>query len=328
MGKMNKEILCSISTKGRYDTTLPLAISSVITQSKKPDYLIIHDDNDNPIDVRDIQHYQYLFQILNESDISWEWVYAEKKGQHYNHQRANRMGFKWVWRLDDDTIAESNVLETLYNHACMEDNVGAVGGSVLTPPIMPEITATGKIENIYSESNIQWGRISEKKEVDHLHCSFLYRAGIADYCLGLSRVAHREETLFTYDLKKKGYKNYVVPDAITWHLKNKQGGIRDGAHEMFEHDERIFQNLMNFKDQTIVVLDCGMGDHIVFKHVLPLIQNPVVFSCYPEIIPGRSIAEAQALFGDIHNYNVYAYMDSIGWTGSLLDAFKKFYNVG
>ena len=324
---MNKEILCSISTRGRYDTTLPLAISSIITQTKRPDYVIIQDDNDPPRDVRDSQHYTYLFQILSECGVAWEWLYAEKKGQHHNHQRANHMGFKWVWRLDDDTVPECNVLETLYNHATFEDNVGAVGGSILTPPSMGVVNATGKIENIYNEPNLQWGRINEKKEVDHLHCSFLYRAGVADYNLNLSRIAHREETLFTYDLVKKGYKNYVVPNAITWHLKNKEGGIRDGVSEMFEHDERLFQNLMNFKDQTIVILDCGMGDHIVFKHVLPLIKNPVIFSCYPEIIPGRSIAEAKALFGDIHEYNVYAHMDRWNWTGSLEDAYKKFYNV-
>ena len=324
---MKKEILCSISTKGRYDTTLPMAISSVITQTLKPDYIIIQDDNDQPIDVREIQHYNYLMQMLSESGIAWEWLYAEKKGQHHNHQRANHMGFKWVWRLDDDTIADSNVLQTLYIHANANENVGAVGGSVLTPPSMGEVNATGKIEDIYSEPNLQWGRIKQKKEVDHLHCSFLYRAGVADYCLSLSRIAHREETLFTYELVKKGYKNYVVPEAITWHLKNKVGGIRDGVHEMFEHDERIFQNIMNFKDQTIVILDCGMGDHIVFKKILPYIKNPVLFTCYPEIIPGRSIAEAQALFGDIHDYNVYAHMDRWNWTGSLEDAFKKFYNV-
>jgi len=323
MGKMNKEILCSISTRGRYDTTLPMAIASVISQTKKPDYLIIFDDNENPRDVREIQHYHYLFQMLSEAGISWEWMFAEKKGQHYNHDKANHKGFKWVWRLDDDTVAEGNTLEVLYSHTA--DDVGAVGGSILTPPSMQEIQATGKIEDIYNEPNLQWGRIKEKKEVDHLHCSFLYRAGVAEYNLNLSRIAHREETLFTYDLKKKGYKNYIVPGAVTWHLKNKEGGIRDGVHQMFEHDERIFQNFMNFKDQTIVVLDCGMGDHIVFKHVLPHIKNPVVFTCYPEIIPGRSIAEAQALFGDITQYNVYAHMDKWNWKGSLLDAFRKFY---
>ena len=323
---MNKEILCSISTRGRYDTTLPMAIASVITQTKKPDYLIIFDDNENPKDVREIQHYNYLFQMLSEAGIAWEWMFAEKKGQHYNHDKANKMGFKWVWRLDDDTVADGNVLETLY--ANTSDVVGAVGGSILTPPSMNEVIATGKIENIYGEPNLQWGRIREKREVDHLHCSFLYRAGIVDYCLGLSRIAHREETLFTYELVKKGYKNYIVPNAVTWHLKNKDGGIRDGVHEMFEHDERIFQNRMNLINNTVVILDCGMGDHIVFKKaILPLLNNPVIFSCYPEIVPGRSIAEAKALFVDISQYNVYAKMDQWGWQGSLEDGFKKMYNL-
>jgi hypothetical protein len=297
---------------------------SVVNQTLLPDKLVVFDDNEKPIDVREIQHYAYIFKILNLKGIQWEWIFAEKKGQHYNHQRANNMGYKWVWRLDDDTIAEANTLETLYSYT--HDKVGAVGGAVLTPPIMYNIKATGKIEDIDSEPNLQWGTISEKKEVDHLHCSFLYRAGTVNYCLDLSRVAHREETLFTYELAQKGYKNYVVPDATVWHLKNKEGGIRDGRAEMFSHDEQIFRNRLQFADQTIVVLDCGMGDHVVFKHVLPEIKNPVVFSCFPEIVPGRSIAEAHQQLGSMCKiYNIYSAMDSWNWKGSLEDAFRKMY---
>lgn len=319
-----RNILASISTKGRYDTTLSLAIASVVNQTMMPDKLIIFDDNENPRDVREQQHYLYLFQILSEKGVEWEWMYAEKKGQHYNHDKANHMGYKWVWRLDDDTVAESNVLETLYTFANTVPNVGAVAGSILTPPVPPVIVATGKIENI-EEPNMQWGRISEVTEVDHLHCSFLYRAGVAEYCLGLSKVAHREETLFTYELKTKGYKNFVLPNAVVWHLKNKEGGIRDGAYEMYAHDEQIFRNKLSLGDCTPVVLDCGMGDHIVFKHVLPEIKNPMVFSCYPEILPGRSIAEAHQMLGSLDQYNIYAKMDQWNWTGSLEDAFRKLY---
>lgn len=319
-----KDILCSISTRGRYDTTLALAMMSVANQTLPPDKLVIFDDNDQPRDVREIQHYLYIFQTLDQKGIAWEWLFAEKKGQHFNHQKANTMGYKWVWRLDDDTVAEANVLETLYSH--VDDSVGAVGGAILTPPLPAQyIDATGKIENIDKEPNIQWAYIRQKQQVDHLHCSFLYRAGIADYCLGLSKVAHREETLFTYDLVQAGYKNYVVPNAVTWHYKNKDGGIRDGSHQLFEHDEHVFRTKLSFIDNTIVILDCGMGDHIVFKHVLPEIKNPVVFSCFADIIPGRSIAEAKQLFGDITPYNVYAKMDDWNWKGSLEDAFRKQY---
>lgn len=321
MGK--NMILCSVSTRGRYETTLPLTIQSIISQTLKVDKLIIFDDNDQPKDMREIQLYQYLFDIMNIKGIQWEWLFAQKKGQHFNHQMANTMGFEWVWRVDDDCIPEPSVLETLYSY--VSQKIGAVGGSILTPPMSPVGIVSGKIENIYSEPSIQWDYIKELKSVDHLHCSFLYRAGIHDYNLGLSRVAHREETLFTYGLKQKGYEILVVPNAVTWHLKNKHGGIRTEQKSLFDHDEYVFQNIIGLKDKTIVVLDCGLGDHIVFKHVLPLIENPVIFSCYPDIIPGRSIQDAKNLLGDIEAYNIYRKMDEWKWASSLEDAFKKMY---
>jgi hypothetical protein len=317
-------ILCSISTRGRYDTTLPMAIQSVITQTLKPNKLVIFDDNDQPKDIREIQHYEYLLHMLNEKGIEWSVIFGQKKGQHFNHQMANTMGYEWVWRLDDDTVAEPNVLENLFKHVTPE--VGAVGGSILTPPFAKVTNSTGKIDDI-EEANLQWDYIKEVKEVDHLHCSFLYRAGVHDYNLSLSQVAHREETLFTFGLKQKGYKNLIIPDTITWHLKNKKGGIRDFQIEMFQHDEYIFRNHLEYRDKTIVVLNCGMGDHIVFNHVLPYIKNPEVFTCYSEIVPGRSLDDAMRLFGDIDNYNIYRKMDQWNWKDSLENAFKKMYGV-
>lgn len=316
-------ILASISTRGRYDTTLPMSIQAVINQTLKVDKLIIFDDNDEPKDMREVQHYQYLFHIMDLKGIAWEWRYALKKGQHHNHQMANTMGYEWVWRVDDDCIPEPNVLENLLKHT--SPTVGAVAGSILTPPYASVGGATGKIADIYSEQNLQWNPIPAVKEVDHLHCSFLYRAGVYDYNLGLSRVAHREETIFTYGLKQKGYQLLLVPDATTWHLKNKHGGIRTEQEGLFIHDEKIFQNFIGLDGKTIVVLDNGLGDHIVFKHVLPLIKDPVVFSCYNDIIPGRSIQEAKDMFGSIDHYNIYRKMDEWHWTGSLEDAFRKMY---
>lgn len=320
-----KNILCSISTRGRYDTTLPLSINSVIQQTHKPDKLVIFDDNDNPVDLRQREMYAYLLRMLDEKGIQWEVIFGEKKGQHYNHQKANKMGYKWVWRLDDDTIAEPNTLKNLYAYA--RDDVGAVGGSVLTPPVQLTHTGniTGKIENINSEPNMQWYYIPSVRDVDHLHCTFLYRAGVFDYDLGLSRVAHREETLFTYGLKQRGLRLLVVPDAVTWHLRNSSGGIRDGAQEMYARDERIFE----LRDKTICILDSGMGDHIVFRKILPEIKNPEIFSCYPEIVPGKSIAEAKWLFGDdLNRFNPYVWMDQCNWKGPLIEAFRKFYVEG
>jgi GT2 family glycosyltransferase len=265
--------------------------------------------------------------MLTIKGIAWEWVYAGKQGQHYIHQMANTMGFDWVWRVDDDAIPEPNVLQTLFNYT--HKNVGAIGGAILTPPFPVNSNnekPTGKIELINREPNIQWSFIEKVKEVEHLHCSFLYRAGVHDYNLGLSRVAHREETLFTYGLFQKGYKVLAVPNATTWHLKNPQGGIRSESNKkLYEQDEQIFRNTINYKDKKIVVLNCGMGDHIVFSHVMPDITNAEVFTCYPEIVPGRSIAEARALFGDIDQWSIYKKMAQWNWTGTLEDAYRKLY---
>lgn len=317
------KLLCSVSTRGRYHTTLPLTLQAIINQTKPVDKLVIFDDNDEPKDMRKESVYAYLFQILDLKGISWEWLYAGKKGQHHNHQMANYMGYDWVWRVDDDAIPEPNVLEILFGYTA--DDVGAVGGSILTPPIMNTSTSLGTIDRIDIEPNIQWGKIPQPKKVEHLHCSFLYRAGIQDYNLGLSRVAHREETLFTYGLHQKGYRLLVVP-CITWHLKNPDGGIRsETKKELYEHDEAIFKNFLKYNNQTIVVLNCGLGDHIVFSHLLSELHDPLVFTCYPEVVSGKSIAEAQFLFGDIDQWNIYKKMDQWKWKGSLEDAFRKLY---
>jgi hypothetical protein len=320
------KVLCSISTRGRYHTTLPLALQAIIHQTRPVDKLVVFDDNDEPQDMRKELAYSYFFQMLDIKGIKWEWIYAGKKGQHHNHQIANTMGFDWVWRVDDDAIPEPNVLEDLLRWTRL-DNIGAVGGSILTPPYMPDTSkSTGLIADIDNEPNIQWNVIHDTKEVEHLHCSFLYRAGVVDYNTGLSRVAHREETLFTYALKQKGYRILVVPDAVTWHMKNPNGGIRaETSADMYVHDDLIFRNTVGHNDKTIVVLNCGMGDHVVFSHVLPEIKNPVVFSCYPDIVLGRSIAEAKTLFGDIERFNIYRKMAQWGWRDSLENAFRKMY---
>jgi len=318
------KVLCSVATRGRYFTTLPLVLQAIINQTQLPDKLVIFDDNDEPKDMRKEMIYQYFFQMLDIKGVKWEWLYAEKKGQHHIHQMANSMGFDWVWRVDDDAIPEPNVLEQLCSY--IDTTVGAIGGSILTPPLIFDCSqSTGKVKNINKEPNIQWNHIKKTKEVEHLHCSFLYRAGIHDYNLGLSRVAHREETLFTNGLYHKGYKVLVVPSAITWHLK-AEGGIRsETKQEMYAHDEAIFRNIVGFSNSTIVVLNSGFGDHIVFSHILPEISNPIIFTCYPEIVPGRSIAEAQALFGDIDQWNIYKKMAQWDWKGSLEDAYRKLY---
>jgi len=323
------QVLCSVATRGRYFTTLPLVLTAILNQDQLPDKLIIFDDNDDPKDMRQEFIYRHIFEILNIKGIQWEWLFAPKKGQHHIHQMANdiacKQGFEWVWRVDDDCIPEPNVLKSLYTYATQVPKVGAVGGAILTPPLL-QVNATGQIKHIDIEPNIQWNYIEKSNFVEHLHCSFLYRSGVHDYNLGLSRVAHREETLFTYGLHQKGYAVIVIPNANSWHLKNPEGGIRsETKKELFNHDEAIFRNFLRYRGNNIVVLNSGLGDHIVFSRVLPNIASPLVFTCYPEVVPGKSIAEAQALFGNLDQWNIYKKMDQWKWKDSLENAFRKLY---
>ena len=126
------KVLCSVATRGRYFTTLPLVLQAIINQTKLPDKLVIFDDNDEPLDMRKEMIYQYFFQMLNIKKVEWEWIYAPKKGQHHIHQMANEMGYKWVWRVDDDAIPEPDVLKNLFSYATSIDSIGAVGGSIFS----------------------------------------------------------------------------------------------------------------------------------------------------------------------------------------------------
>ena len=333
------KILCSIATRGRYDTTLPLAISSVINQTKLPDHLIIFDDNDEDkrIDIREREVYRNLLIMLDLKGISWQVIFGERKGPHFNHQIANTFGYKWVLRVDDDTILEPNVLQSLYNKAISKSNIGAVGGSIITPwwnfSEDDRKKASNKIEDIYSTPNKQWFPILKSEEVDHLHCSFLYRAGIVDYNLQLSKKGHREETLLSYEFIKRGYKNFIVP-CKTWHLKSSEGGIRGtDDEEMYIHDEEIFQKSIDCG--FIVILNSGLGDHLVFESILLDLMKKykkiTLAVCYPEVfeeynVPLISIADAEKII-QIEPHNVYRFMATNNWKGSLQSAYKKMYQL-
>ena len=326
IGKWNKQdVLCFIPTKDRYFSTLPLAIQGVLNQTIKPDELIIYDDSIEKIDLRDNGIYSILFDMLTKKGIEWEVVYGCGRGQHFGHQISNISEYKLVWRLDDDNVPEDNVLETLLSK--MRDEIGAVAGKVLSPEY------TYLKDNFVDsfEDNIQWYDFNGDHIVEHLYSSFLYRAGIVNYELGLSKVAHREETIFTQRLCAAGCYLLVTGDCTTWHYRNPEGGIRTGVEDDWMHDECIFQELQQ-RDRGVltVYLDSGMGDHVCFNSVLPDLKEKYkkirIFSCYPELIdlPSESIAEGQKVTcPDFHN--IYKFMTDFNWKGELKYAYEKMY---
>lgn len=346
----NQEVMIEVCTKNRYNTTLPITLQSLLSQTIKPKAILILDSSDNKIRVDEIPTIKYILDRYSESGIYWEVIFGDPNGgQHRLHQiaqeKAKQIGVPLVWRVDDDTVCEPNCLEELLSY--MGPEVGAVGGSVITPPnetltynnILSQ-TATS-INDILKKPNSQWFRYKGPAiEVDHLYCSFLYRVGINDYDLNLSPVAHREETLFSYGIKRNGKKVILNPKAITWHYRNPEGGIRtNDKQEFFKSDDIYFFNKLRndygielMGDRKVFFVSNGVGDHFVFKRLIPELKQKFgsfIISCvFPEVFEGIdsdisvvSLQEGMVLNGKGNinyneiPYNPYAYADLDDYNG-------------
>src|SRR6266404_2915619 len=122
-------ITCGITTKNR-PGPLALCLLSVALQTKPPSHIIVVDDSDNPEDQRQIPAYQHIFTLLNWKHITFQWIYGRRKGQHFSHALIQEKAeTEWIWRIDDDEVAEPDVLEKL---ACWTSHgqVGAIAGLV------------------------------------------------------------------------------------------------------------------------------------------------------------------------------------------------------
>lgn len=337
-------VTAEVSTKNRYEV-LSQALLSLALQSFKPQHLYIFDDSENPPRdanelVQKFPAYGQVFQLFQEYKIAWEWKYAEKRGQHYSHQAAQKIAkTDWVFRFDDDEVLEPDVLKRLVYH--VREDVGAVGGLVLPPQPLSLPPEAANIISDLGRPNIQWFTQPPRVvEVDHLYSSFLYRRGLVDYELSLSPAAHREETLLTYGLKRKGYKILVDTSVITWHFRAATGGIRSHHDPNFwEQDERIFQSKLlewgvNCEPTKPIVLDSGRGDHVIVKSLLPRLKEKygkiLLATCFPDIFEGEpqiSIAEAYQRFGNLERFSIYKWCIDHQWTGNLVEAHERMYGL-
>jgi len=346
----NINVTVVIPTKNRYFTTLPLTIQSIINQTYKPHKLLLIDDNEQKLDLRDNEQYSYLFALLDTKGIKWEVVFASGKGIAHNHQLSiEKCNTDWLWRIDDDCIADINVLETLVDS--IDDKTGAVACCIINPKgnLPPSELVSNKIEDYIFGGNEQWYIPEDKsiKQVDHLYSSFLYRRSAAlknGYNLNLSPVGHCEETWFTYQLKRNGWDIKINPNCIIHHLHNSQGGIRSYKNqELWNHDAHLFDNQLKewsvvLRKPFSIMLDNGIGDHFAFKSILNDIKNKyndhvLIIACvYPEVfrdiqddnIKLISIDEGIRKFGDIDKYNVYKYL-SEHENLTLIEAFRRIY---
>lgn len=343
----DSSVTAYMSTKNRFDTTLPLAIRSVINQTMKPKKFVLFLDGEH-LDLREHIVYRNLFRLLEHRGIDWEVEFSLGQGQVKNHIRMlEKTKSKYLWRLDDDNDAEPDVLEILYKTIKGEaGKIGAVGGCVVNPSrkMIDPIFASSKIEDVFLGWNPQWSLHTSKKivPVDHLYSTFLFDWDAAShgYEKNLSVVGHREETIFTYKMVRNGWNLLFNPKVITWHYQEPKGGIRSHSNQDFwAKDEQIFlKHISDWgvkpTDHFIVVNENGLGDHCALRHAMNknkdrlLGRKILAFTCTKGIITDGtegSIAEALAFIGDLTRYNIYWWMEENRWTGKLWEAYQKMY---
>jgi GT2 family glycosyltransferase len=340
-------ITAYVSTKDRYNTTLPLCLQSIAAQTKPPSYLMIFEDGEEKDLEKDPLYNNILCSIRNKG-TSTKILIGGKNGQVLNHEKARHISTtKWLYRIDDDHVLDSTCIEKLSLH--IKEGVGAIGGLILNPRNVDvmEPATLNVIEDIYDFPNIQWHRHGNNKvkKVEHIYSSFLYNreCNSDGYCLKLSRAGHREETMFTYKMFKDGFELLVVPDAITWHFDAPKGGIRECQKEMFENDENVFKNFLEkynvaFKKRKYIILNNGLGDLWAFKMALPKIiegnkdkriflgvPNKGIFKDIKDIIL-TSNDTLSKIVGDPTPYNIYHFMGLRRWKESMVKAFEEMYS--
>ena len=252
------DITVIISTRGRYHTTLPLCLMSILNQTHSPIEVILVDDNDIK-EFYDISINKEILKLFKLKNIDFSYFYGESKGQVY----AQKIGIDnsktdWIFRTDDNNILESDVLETLKNSISF--NVGAVSCLILNNigdsqrKLEYKLDVYNEIKNIYSIFNIQMCHKQDKilKKVEHIYSNYLFKKDIieSDITLDFSPAGHREDTVFTYEIYRKGYDLVINPNCIIYHLNDKKGGNRIYQDEQIYINEKRF--IQRMKDWGVI----------------------------------------------------------------------------
>lgn len=354
--KNGHTITVEIPTKNRYFSTLPMTLIGVAQQTVVPDKVLIIDDSDSNVDIRKIPIYQYIIGLFSIKNIEWEVIFGKKKGQVLSHQTALEYAkTEMIFRLDDDLVLDNNVIETMIDTFDKNKDAGAVGVLIhhTDRPILDlPLNAKGKIIPCLESQPVEWYNHpdGEIKEVEHLYSAYMYKKDLGikagGYPMYLSPVGHHEETIFSHKIFRLGYKLLVNPNSKMYHFRNPEGGIRSYTdNKLWEDDHVKYINQLkewgyNWKNEKHVILENGMGDHIIFKKVLQDMKNKfkddriIVFCCYKEIFEDDNVdlyplSVARDMFGhtcDFHN--VYAWCKKNNWNKSLEDAYREMYLEG
>lgn len=358
-----KHVTVGIPTKDRY-SRLSLLLWTLLDQSFKDWDLLIIDDSEDRKDIREIPVFQHILRRLDKEGHQWKVFFGRKKGPHWSHdQIVNSVETEFLMRIDDDCCFHIDCLKYLieaWNELLLQGHkIGGIGPIVLDPSIPSELEFLpvgflsfkkfqGKVDSTgWNDGSQQWRRHPDDKiqNVEHIHSSFLYRVedakNIGGYDLEYDLPGHREETDFTLRLHRNGFKNFVAPKALIWHLRDPQGGIRTfNQTELWENCQKHFVKKFNFKagnTEKIFKIGGGLGDHIcatpLIRSLKKLSDKVSILAIYPYIFQGNENIDELIFLGDEKNYEkietaeVYRFGFDNSFGGKVSEAWCKAANV-
>jgi len=319
-----------VPTKDRY-SNLALLLWSLTEQSYREWDLTVIDDSEDRKDIREISFILPILRRMDRNGNKWRVEFGPRSGPHYCHQLSvDKSRHSEIFRVDDDCILSSNVLEELLKVLLLSDKrIGAVGPIVLDP-MMPEgyeylpigYESFKKYQGRIDEYGVnfgdhQWRRHPDDKlqNVQHLYSSFLYSVeaakSIGGYDLEYDKPGHREETDFTYRLWQNGFKLIVNPKALVWHLRSPSGGIRTFSDSnLWENCQRRFIKKFGFKtgknEDLVIDISGGLGDHLcatpLFRSVKKSGAKVVVSSIYPHLFQGNNNIDELLFRNELDGY--------------------------
>ena len=239
------QITALVTTCNRYDTTLPLCLLSIVNQTKLPKRIVLVDDSKN----KSFYSHPILLHILTLckfKNIDFDYYYGKSEGM----VPAIKLGLEkitggWVYKIDDDNVLNPDVFEIL--SSSIHEGVGAVGGIYIDENSINKFEESdryNKIEDIFFILNIQMvaNQSSKIKEVEHLYSNYFFKKNIEDpHPENLKPSGHREDTIFTHTIFRKGYDLLVVPQAKIYHLDiHNDNGNRMYRGNYENYNENIF----------------------------------------------------------------------------------------
>lgn len=340
---MNLPVTVYISTRNRYEQLFH-AIQSITFQTQKPSYLVVFDDGEHKDFVKD-PIFNHLFFLLSKFGIQWKIIKTPNHGQLKNHfeiLNPDNSPTEFIWRMDDDDVADPFFLEKVFK--LFEDpKVGGASGRVIHGATLNNDICSPDIKDCLFKFAPQWGEFDNIIETQHFYNTFVYRKSIANYFIipNLSRIGHREETIFSHRIFKEGYKLLVDGSAHVYHFQAGKGGIRDfNDQAMWDSDEAVFIGLLKdwgikTNKYKLIHLDNGRGDHYAFKHILPEIREKfndhkiIISCCYADVFFDDEDVELIDLqsgkFLGGEKYNAYKFMAENNWKSHISEAFRQLY---